>query len=364
VSELALEEGFDFLSPEYRQLFENSGATAFQHPLWLDRLYRRLAPALDAEPVVITARDASDRLEMVLPLMRRRHRGLRLIEFADLQVSDYAWPVCDAMTLSALTKDWRTRGRIRELLRPYDIIRIKKIPDEAPPLERLFGASRRVLMGVNAHASSLHKSFDSWRERAMPSSYAGELERKRRRLSRDGELTYERLRDPARIDEALGWLRVWRAERFPHDLLQQDRYFGFYQEIATLGAESGFSRTYRLALSDRTIATVWCLHNRKSCMMLISGFDFANYGRRSIGALAYQDLARDCIAEGDEVLDFTIGDESYKRLFGAKPSPMGMISVSGTPLGLIANSVIPRPVPPEEADQREPEEETSTAPPG
>jgi CelD/BcsL family acetyltransferase involved in cellulose biosynthesis len=343
VVEIELEGEFNFLSAEYRQLFESAGATAFQHPLWLDRLYRKLAPELGAEPLIITARSyLTGRLEMVLPLVRRRHRGLRLIEFADLQVSDYAWPVCQADTLSALAKDRRTSGRIRDLLRPYDIVRIKKIPDDAPPLERLFGASRRTSMGANAHASPLHPCFDDWLTAAMPHSYAGELERKRRRLSRDGELAFERLLDPERIDEALLRLRGWRAERFSQDLLQQERYYDFYREIAVEGAESGFSRTYRLALSDRTIATVWCLHNRRTCMMLISGFDFANYGPRSIGALAYQDLARDCIASGDEVLDFTIGDESYKRLFGARPSPMMMISISGTPLGLVANSVAAR----------------------
>jgi hypothetical protein len=61
------------------------------------------------------------------------------------------------------------------------------------------------------------------------------------------------------------------------------------------------------------------------------------------------------------VLDFTIGDESYKRLFGARPSPMGMISVSGTPLGLIANSVIARPQPPEAQNRREREETAAIA---
>lgn len=344
--EIELEEAFGFLSAEYRSVFEASGATAFQHPLWLDRLYGRLAPELAAEPVIITVRSAATgRLEMVLPLMRRRHRGLRLIEFADLRVSDYAWPVCDETTFSAVLNDRRTSARIRELLRPYDIVRIKKIPDQAPSLERLFGTYRRELMGPNAHASPLSDSFESWQAGAMPPSYAGELQRKRRRLSRDGALTFERVQDPAAIDEALRRLREWRAERFPGDVLQEERYFDFYREIALAGAENGFSRTYKLALDNCTIAVIWGLHDRKKFLMLMAGFDFANYGRRSIGALAFQDLARDCIAAGDDVLDFTIGDESYKRLFGARPSPLRIISISGTPLGLIANSVIARPAP-------------------
>src|SRR2546430_13630400 len=47
VFDVASENSFDFLSDEYRALFENSRATAFQNPLWLDRLYASLAPRLD-----------------------------------------------------------------------------------------------------------------------------------------------------------------------------------------------------------------------------------------------------------------------------------------------------------------------------
>src|SRR5262249_26636635 len=74
-------------------------------------------------------------------------------------------------------------------------------------------------------------------------------------------------------------------------------------------------------------------------LMLISGFD-AEYSRRSAGALAFEDLARACIAAQDRVLDFTIGDEPYKQLFGARPTPLWTVTASGTPLGFIANTAL------------------------
>jgi hypothetical protein len=40
------------------------------------------------------------------------------------------------------------------------------------------------------------------------------------------------------------------------------------------------------------------------------------------------------------VLDFTIGDEPYKRLFGAKPLSMWMVSRAGSPLGSLAGLVV------------------------
>ena len=97
--DVALENSFDFLSDEYRALFENSRATAFQNPLWLDHLYRRLAPRLDAEPLIIAVRWSNNgRLALILPLIRRRYGVMKVIEFADLKVCDYAAPVCDDAT--------------------------------------------------------------------------------------------------------------------------------------------------------------------------------------------------------------------------------------------------------------------------
>ena len=48
------EHSFDFLSAEYAELFSRSHATAFQSPLWLDRLYTRLVPHVGAQPLIVT----------------------------------------------------------------------------------------------------------------------------------------------------------------------------------------------------------------------------------------------------------------------------------------------------------------------
>ena len=53
-----------------------------------------------------------------------------------------------------------------------------------------------------------------------------------------------------------------------------------------------------------------------------------------------QEVARDCIERGERFLDFTIGDEPYKRVFGAEPSPMWQVSRAGSPLGYAADLVV------------------------
>ena len=56
VFDVGIDNAFDFLSEEYVALFADSAATAFQHPLWLDGIYSRLAPAAAAKRLVIVLR--------------------------------------------------------------------------------------------------------------------------------------------------------------------------------------------------------------------------------------------------------------------------------------------------------------------
>src|SRR5437588_12098607 len=121
--DIAIEQGFDFLSPDYAELFDNSAATAFQHPLWLDTLYTRLASHAGATPLVVVVRHrATGALAMVLPLLRIRRGPIRTVEFADLRVSDYLAPVCSPHVFSELLKDESACAEIRYLVRPFDLL--------------------------------------------------------------------------------------------------------------------------------------------------------------------------------------------------------------------------------------------------
>jgi CelD/BcsL family acetyltransferase involved in cellulose biosynthesis len=340
VFEIALENSFDFLSDEYQRLFEQAHASAFQHPLWLDALYRRLAPARSAEPLVVVARRGSDgQLAMVLPLLRRRRSGLRIVEFADLEVTDYASAVCDDATFELLAQDPRMHDRLRTLFKPFDLLRIKKVPDGGQQLERLFAGARRASMGVSAHATALFEPYSDWLADKIPRSFVKELAKKRRQMNRLGALKFERLHELSAIESLLRDLQAFRGARYPGDMLGDASNFDFYRKVALTGAPTGFARAYQLSLDGRRIGGAWGLSHQRRFLMLITAFDYAAHPQRSIGFLTYEDVMRDCIAQQDAVLDFTIGDESYKQSFGAEASPLWMVSAYGTGLGVVANWV-------------------------
>ncbi|UCI07136.1 GNAT family N-acetyltransferase [Mesorhizobium sp. B1-1-8] len=342
---VTVEDSFDFRSTEYVELFTNSAATAFQHPIWLALLYEKIVRRGAATPLIIVVRDdASGKLAMVLPLVRSRYMRLKVVEFADMRVSDYVSPVTDEQTFSRILADGRTVAAIRKQLKPYDLLRIGKLGDRSLPLERLLGIDKRESMGMSAYSSKLEATFESWREHQLDRSYRKELDKKSRQLGRIGEARFECADNPDAIRTTFDALKLYRGKRFdgsdgPADLLQQPSYFEFYLAVATEG-RSGFARTYTFWMNGKPIAGALGLAHRGSLLVILGGFDEAGYRKQSIGSLTFERIAADCIARGDHSLDFTIGDEPYKLIFGGRPSPMWQIFRAGSPLGYAAHLTV------------------------
>jgi CelD/BcsL family acetyltransferase involved in cellulose biosynthesis len=338
--DIAIKPAFDFLSPEYAALFDGSAATAFQHPLWLHTLYTRLASHAGATPlVVVVRRRATGALAMVLPLLQVRRGPIRTVEFADLRVSDYLAPVCSPEVFSELTHDADACAEIRHLVRPFDLLRMTKLPDGRLPIENLLAAPRRVAMDTNAYATVLVAPFEQWRASALDRSYQKELAKKYRQLRKKGAMSFSCCDDSASVRDALDVMRKFRGPRFQSqgdgDLLQRPEYYDFYSDVAVRGLGS-FVRLYAMKMDGEVIAAVLGLHHRDSFLVIMSAFDIDGYKSQSLGALMFEQVARDCIERGDQMLDFTIGDEPYKKLFGSQPSPMWAVTQAGSTIGAVA----------------------------
>src|SRR5581483_8240951 len=65
--------------------------TAFQHPVWFDVWYGAFK---DVTPLIAVVSDsATGRNVAIVPLIRRVRYGVRIVEFADLNVTDYNAPI-------------------------------------------------------------------------------------------------------------------------------------------------------------------------------------------------------------------------------------------------------------------------------
>jgi CelD/BcsL family acetyltransferase involved in cellulose biosynthesis len=220
---------------------------------------------------------------------------------------------------------------------------LAKLADNALRMNRLFGIPEPQRMPTNSYAVPLTASFEDWRSQYRNGSYAKELGKKMRQLERKGHAVFERVTDAVALRETFEAMRVFRRDRFEvnggGELLQIPAYFDFYLGIA---AEASFARAYRMTLDGKTIAAALGLSHKRELLVILGGFTQTEHKNQSVGSLMFEQIARHCIAQGDTLLDFTIGDEPYKLTFGAKPSPMWQMSRAGSPMGLAASTVMER----------------------
>ena len=323
---VAVEPAFDFASANYRALHARSQASAFQAPRWMNGLYRDVAPALAAESAATTVRDADGRLLLLLPLVRRRERGITLLEFADFGICDYLGAVYDPGDAPRLLADASLPQQIADALPPHDLLELTKLPGGDPLLDHLFPRVRRAQMRFSAYPAQLQADWKAWRKAKLDNSFRRYLDMKRRRLERTDTPAFTLLDEPARIGEAFAAMRRYRVERFKaiggQDALDNDAIYDFYLRIATEGAHDGSARTHCLSVAGEPIAVIFGLVQRGTYSLLLVGFDAMRHARLSPGLLALEDTVRAAIEAGDTVYDFTIGDHAYKLQFGAEAMPL------------------------------------------
>src|SRR5450755_4660215 len=76
---------------------DTGASTPFQDPQWLDAWYRAFAGVDDVEPLIAMISDAATSEHVaLLPLVRRVQNGIRIVEFADLNLTDYNAPFLTA----------------------------------------------------------------------------------------------------------------------------------------------------------------------------------------------------------------------------------------------------------------------------
>ena len=330
---------FDFLRDAYRALFDQSNATAFQHPIWLDAFYRTLPEHRGAEPLIVTLHE-DGRLVGVAPLIRRRKFGFTLVESHDLGVSDYASPVLDRHFRSGLENNSDLRTEIRRAIGRCDLFRIRPVRAEHVADWKLLLGGASLALDFSAHAVSLKLPMDDWRAATVERKLASQYLRKGRRWHKQHDVELKRLDTAEEIKTAIELLAGMRAARFEGDPIQSDFVFAFYADVARLGAEAGFAETWVITCDGNPAAIIFGLTHQGCFLYLLIGADYENFGRHSPGLQAYDGIIEDWMGRGGTSFDFTIGDEPFKALFGAKPTQMFAFLVPLTFRGRLARQIL------------------------
>ena len=227
-------------------------STPFQHPQWYQAWYSAFAG--HAEPLIAIVSDAATgEPAVLLPLIRRRQNGIRIVEFADLDLTDYNAPLLGR----AAPRDARAaRGLWRDLLSGAapDVRRRRSHP--SPQDRRSISTAGPIRWrcsrsagpcSLNGNVVTTGEDYDAWRY-TLERTVRKELERSWRVFTRDPAAAFRLVTDK---DEALRILLdhrgpAGRADAKPRAELHPQR-----RDLRGVLPQSGPRRR-------RPAATPWC----------------------------------------------------------------------------------------------------------
>jgi len=313
---IGIEPAFDFLSAEYRALFAPERATAFQAPIWLDHLHKRLGPTLGARQHTITIRDAISReLVAVLPMVMQRTRGVTVIQPADFGVCDCNSVVGDRLRLGELSASDGVKAALRQSMAGADIVMFRKVSSEDFDPGPLLGTHSSTGENVN-HVCEIGLDPDVWRLNILRRKFTKELGRLERQTAREyGSYEHYPATDPAEIAEAFDYLREAHLALRADPLLGRDNYFSFYRDYAIASAASGEALTYVSRVGGQIAAVLFGVAGDGVFHAMLIGSDRGEFERIRSGIQIIYRVGLMQMAQGHDRMDLGPGNPGYKDHF-------------------------------------------------
>jgi CelD/BcsL family acetyltransferase involved in cellulose biosynthesis len=308
-----------------------SPSTPFQDARWLDAWYQAFAGHAEVEPLIAIVTDAATGEQAaLLPLIRRLHKGIRIVEFADLALTDYNAPVLGAARprdAKAARMLWRDlTAALRRLPGGCDLVRLRKMPaelDNVPnPLALLDGASPCPL---NGNIVTTGDDFDAWRYQ-LEKAVRKELERSWRVFTRDPAAAFKIVTDRSDGLRILSAMEVQQGMRMQHlglnFVLNGEACAAFYRSLVGAGIGGGYAVVSALTVGDEVVATLLGIRSGSRYVMVRISNAGEKWSSCSPGRLIIERTMAALHSDGVREFDFSIGNYAYKRRFGVARIPL------------------------------------------
>jgi CelD/BcsL family acetyltransferase involved in cellulose biosynthesis len=300
-------------------------ATPFQNWQWLEAWYGAFAAIDHVEPLIAIVCDAATGEQaMLLPLIRRTHKGVRIVEPADLDLTDYNTPLLgpaaprDAKAARAMWKD--LRKALRRLPGGADLIRLRKMPVETAgrpnPLALLDAAGPCAL---NGNVVATGDDFDAWRF-TLERTVRKELERSWRVFTRDSAAAFKMITDKNEALRVLSTMEAQQGDRMQHlglnFVLNDETYAAFYRNLVYDNVANGYAVLSALTVGDEVVATLLGIRQGVRYVMVRISNAGEKWSNCSPGRLIIERTMAALHKDGIRQFDFSIGNYAYKRRFG------------------------------------------------
>lgn len=300
--------------------------TAFQDKTWLTSWYE-MAVRTGAEPLLVSIRDtAGDEIALRLPLVMRHDRGLRVVEFADHNLTDYNGPLLgpaaptDGAGVATLMK------ALRRALPPADLLRLAKMPRSLGDKPNPLVLHPAIMDGaLSGNLFEIGDDYDAWLH-TLGRSFRKDLDRSWRVFRRANDARFERVTDPILAQGVMRALEQQQGERMralgKSYFLDQPDISRFYHDLVGRGVLDGSVVVTALRAGDEVVAATVGVLGQSGYVLIRLANAGGAWSSCSPGRVVIERTLSNLHEEGCRTFDFSIGDYDYKRRFGARRLPL------------------------------------------
>jgi CelD/BcsL family acetyltransferase involved in cellulose biosynthesis len=322
-------------------------ATAFQRPEWLESLYAAIARhEPDIQPLTVEVLDRQGAQAYRLALLRRRIGSRRIIEFADLNMTDFNAPLLGPAAPRTAAEAARAWKAVKRSLPRCDALRFTKMPPmiggRPNPLTLLAGL---LPAAVNGNLVTIGEDWNAFHF-GLERTVRKELERSWRVFSRAENTGLHAVTDPEAGLSVLARMEVLQSRRMreigqPYTM-DDPVTADFYRRLIARGLESGYAVLTLLRSHNELVAALLGVRDGDSYVMIRLAHAGADWSRVSPGRLLIHKTLERLHAEGCRHFDFSVGNYAYKRRFGPVRTPLfdyvEARSPKGVPMALHART--------------------------
>ena len=305
--------------------------TAFQHPLWFGTWYdafNEISPLIAIIGDTVTGRKVA-----LVPLIRRVRHGVRIVEFADLNVTDYNAPILrPGVTFDIAEAQEISHTLVAELRKVpggADLVRFKKMPSKlATGINPLAVLGRKGSSSLNGNIIETGDDFEAYRA----SIKRIQMPRYWRVFNRHPGAAF---RMTGSVDEALKIIDVMDAQqqarmqklglRF---VLDDKVHARFYRDLVKCGLTTGYAIVSALTCDEAVVATMLGIRQDDYFAVLRISNAGASWAHCSPSKLVVERTMAALHEQGVRRFDFSVGNYAFKRRFGAVPFPLTDASVA------------------------------------
>jgi CelD/BcsL family acetyltransferase involved in cellulose biosynthesis len=334
------------LADAWEELAARGVGLPYQRLAWVECFCETIGRALSAEPRIALLRDHDGAPIAVLPLMRVRRRGARVLEFVGGKHANFQMPlfVPDRFAFDSREAAGAFISRLAVSAGGADVF----IARNQPPAWGGVANPLAVLAGEAApqagYRTEIGTDFSAFLNAAMSSDSRKKLKKKRRILEAQGNLTFQRAQTGSDVEAILAAFHRQKASRLsergvanPFDAPGASAFLrrGALANLAR--PRSGGIALFALRTGDRIIATFGAADDgRQLCGMFNSFEAEPELARGSPGDQVLHDLLKLLFGEGYRSFDLGVGDAPYKLTYCKDRLELSDTVLPLTPLGVLA----------------------------